>query len=69
MTTFPKFKVGDYVHCIRKETDSWWGFDFTGIIELVNIVDDGEIEYKVSNAPILFFGSPVLIWEEEMEKI
>ena len=63
----PKYYIGDKVHCFRKDD-----FDFIGIVEKVNIVDDNEIEYKVTNAPSLFpelyFNSfPLLIWEQEME--
>jgi hypothetical protein len=63
----PKFNVGDKVHCYREETDEWFGFDFKGKVLSVNIIDD-DVEYTVSNAPRHFFG-PLLIWEEEMNKV
>lgn len=65
-----KFKVGDTVHCFRQETEAFWGFDFVGQVEWVNLVDDDEYEYRVSNAPPPIpgysLGFPLLIWESEM---
>ncbi len=62
-----KYKVGDVVSCFREETDTLSGFDFTGEVLWVNLVDT-DYEYKVSNAPELWEGFPVYIWESEMKQ-
>ena len=62
----PKYQVGQTVHCFREETDHVHGFDFVGEVQSVNIIDDDEIEYSVTNAPILFGFFSCLIWEHEI---
>ena len=46
-----KFKIGDHVHCFRKND-----FDFTGHVIQINnagTIQEPEFEYAVSNAPQL----------------
>jgi hypothetical protein len=67
----PKYKVGDEVYCYRKESKSWTGFDFNGII--TNIANTGtdespDYEYHITNAP-RFFGATCLIWEDEIKRL
>jgi hypothetical protein len=60
-----KFKVGDKVHCYREETAGMMGFDFTGnVLKVCGTYDD--VEYIVSNAPLIFAGIPLRLWESEM---
>ncbi len=64
--THAKFSIGDKVRCFRAETPDVFGFNFTGHVK--HQADTGEgWEYGVSNAPLLFLGFPMLIWEFEME--
>jgi hypothetical protein len=65
----PKYKVGDEVYCYRKESKSWTGFDFNGIITDINDTgneNDSDYEYRVTNAPKTW-GMPCLIWESEIK--
>jgi hypothetical protein len=64
----PKFKVGDCVHCFRAPSPSAIAFDFKGMVYMSADAGD-EYEYWVTNAPMLFPGQPLLIWESEMTKI
>ena len=60
-----KFNVGDTVHCYREN-----GFDFIGVVKNRAWVDEDSYEYEVTNAPVKGTGeSPLLIWENEMEKV
>ena len=67
-----KFKVGDRVHCYRKETWSESPFDFEGVVLEANDTGDEADgvewwEYKVTNAPFIISPEfPLLIWEHEM---
>jgi hypothetical protein len=63
-----KFKIGDKVKCYREDSKYWYSFDFEGEVLGVNNMDD-EVEYSVSNAPLLVMGFPCLIWESEMKLI
>ena len=61
-----KFNIGNKVRCSR--FGSTMDFDFEG--EVTHKADAGdEWEYKVTNAPELFGGVLILIWESEMEKL
>lgn len=69
----PKFAMGQSVHCFREDNEAWHGFDFTG--QVLHIADTGEapvasdFEYRVSNAPEVAPGFPLLIWESEMTAV
>ena len=68
----PKYDVGDEVYCYRKETKSWSGFDFNGIITNINNTgdeDSPDYEYSVTNAPSSFGLFPVLVWEKEIKHL
>ena len=69
-----KFRIGEQVHCFRKECRDFQGFDFVG--EVMSASDTGEgVEYSVSNAPQnraiprKSMKFPLLIWESEMEAV
>lgn len=68
MSITPKYQVGQRVKCFREETDHVYGFDFIGEITAINVVDDDEIEYSITNAPILYGFMPCSIWEQEIIK-
>jgi hypothetical protein len=66
MVNTPRFKIGDHVHCKRKEEGSTMGFDFKGVILSVWLGDDWE--YEITNAPFLFgpLGPRCLVWDHEI---
>ena len=68
----PKFKLGDWVHCLRISSSIAMEFDFIGQVLSVAATDGmGDFEYSVSNAPLLPWSKKqrVLIWESEMARV
>jgi hypothetical protein len=65
-TPLAKYKIGDKVRCFREESKHWCGFDFAGRVLASKDTGDRDIEYRVSHAPEILPGMPLLVWESEM---